>query len=151
MTKLDQVFYDLADSFIGFDTVFRNLDGTKTYKNTSFPPVNIVQDGENIRIEMAVAGYSTDDIDIEYRDGILTVKSAKLTDELNEGERYIHHGIAKRAFERNFTIADTVVVDGASYDNGMLIIHLHNELPEHRKQRKIEIEGSKGNKKLLNE
>lgn len=152
LTKLDQFLNEVANDFIGFDQTFRNLDRNKlSSKQTSFPPVNIVENGENVRIEMAIAGYSEKDIDIEYHDGILTIKGTKGEDETDENDRYVHRGIAKRAFERSFTIADTVVVDRASFDNGILTIHMYNELPEHRKHRHIEISNKSNDKKMLNE
>lgn len=138
-----------AFDLIGFDPHLRRLQGIDpTTKSPSFPPYNLIQDGENIRIEIAVAGYSTDEIDIEYHDGVLTVQGNK--EDFEDNSKYIYKGIAERNFIRKFTLADTVVVDNATFDNGILTIHMHNELPEHLKQRKIEIENA-SKKQLLNE
>jgi len=151
MTTLDRVFDEMTNSFIGFDRTFRNVRGTLPSKQT-FPPVNIVQNGEDVRLEMAVAGYSEEDIDIEYHDGLLTVRGSKGDDEQNNGDEYIYRGIAKRSFERVFTLADTVVVDDAVFENGILTVYMHNELPEHKKYRKIAINGnSDDEQQLLNE
>lgn len=150
MGELEKVFDDMANSFIGFDRAFRNVHrGTLPSKQT-FPPVNIVENGEEVRVEMAVAGYSEKDIDIEYQDGLLTIRGSKGDNEDREGDTYIWRGIAKRSFERVFTLADTVVVDDASFENGILTVIMHNELPEHKKYRKIAINGN-SKQELLNE
>lgn len=134
---------------IGFDPHLRRLQGVDyTAKSPSFPPYNLIQDGEDIRIEIAVAGYSTDDIEIEYHDGVLSITGNQ--EQTEDNKKYLFKGIAQRNFVRRFTLADTVVIDTATFDNGILTVHMHNELPEHLKQRRIEITNA-SKKQLLNE
>jgi molecular chaperone IbpA len=103
---------------------------------TGYPPYNIRKDEENIyTIEMAVAGFSKEDLEAELKEGILTVRSKQDQD---DGE-YLHRGIAKRAFSRSFTLSDDVVIKGADLINGMLTISLERIIPEEKKSRMIEI------------
>lgn len=143
---LDQFAYD----FIGFEDAFRHLKRRSDFPtgSSSFPPYNIIQDGQNIAIELAIAGYNEDELELDYEDGVLTIKGEK-NQELDH-EKYVYRGIAGRRFERAFNLADTVFVDDAKYENGILTINLHNELPEHKKHRKIELRKS-GEQQLLNE
>lgn len=144
MDTVDRMFDELSHNFLGFDSLFRNSDSAYASKYSAFPPTNIIRygdDGQNFRIEIAVAGYSENDIDIEYDDGVLTVKGKahKENDENRDDEEYVFRGIAKREFEKRFNVADTIVVDSANFENGILSIYMHNELPEHRQPRKINI------------
>lgn len=134
---------------IGFDPHLRRLqDIDYSVKSPTFPPYNLIQDGDDVRIELAIAGYTPDEVDIDYYDGKLTISGNK--DSHEDSSKYLYKGIAQRNFVRKFTLADTVVVDKATFNNGILTVHMHNELPEHLKQRKIEIEGGSGTQ-LLNE
>ena len=123
---------------VGFDSMFDRLFGDveRSENQGSFPPYNIRKDEENLyTIEMAVAGFSKEDLEAELKEGVLTVRSK--TDQ-EEGE-YLHRGIAKRAFTRSFTISDDVIVKGADLVNGMLTISLERIVPEEKKSRMIEI------------
>jgi len=123
---------------VGFDRIFDQLHDHYALhqRNTGFPPYNIRKDEENLyTIEMAVAGFSKEDLEAELKEGVLTVRSK--TDQ-EEGE-YLHRGIAKRAFTRSFTISDDVIVKGADLVNGMLTISLERIVPEEKKSRMIEI------------
>ena len=150
MNELGKTLDQLANDFIGFDDAFRHLRRRSDFPtgSSSFPPYNIIQDGQNIAIELAIAGYNEDELNIEYEDGVLSIRGEK-NQELDH-DKYVYRGIAGRRFERAFNLADTVLVDDAKYENGILTINLHNELPEHKKHRKIELK-SGGDKKLLNE
>ena len=123
---------------VGFDSMFDRLFGDveRSENQGGFPPYNIRKDEENMyTIEMAVAGFSKEDLETELKEGVLTVRSK--TDQ-EEGE-YLHRGIAKRAFTRSFTISDDVIVKGANLINGMLTISLERIVPEEKKSRMIEI------------
>jgi len=139
--------------FVGFDRIFDRMNTVTKFANIpqqKYPPYNIVKTGENTYlIEIAVAGFKEEDFDIELHDGILAVKAEVRTDE--ENHEYIFRGIASRGFERRFTLADTVVVESVSLDQGMLTIHLVNVIPEEKKPRKIQIRGTPSEKQLLTE
>ena len=135
--------FDLAPLYratVGFDQVADMMDRILTDTNAapSYPPYNIEKtDDDAWRISIAVAGFSDEDLNVELRESALIV-SAKRPDE--EGEpTYLHRGIANRAFERRFALADHVRVSGASHVNGMLNIDLVREVPEALKPRRIEI------------
>lgn len=125
---------------VGFDRLADLMDRALTadVAAPTYPPYNIEKTGENsYRISIAVAGFSADDLNVEMRDGAVIV-SARKADE-DEGRTYLHRGIATRAFERRFTLADHVRVEGASHVDGMLHVDLLREVPEALKPRRIEI------------
>ncbi|MBB4302910.1 molecular chaperone IbpA [Rhodobium orientis] len=133
-------FSPLYRSTVGFDRLFSMLDSMTAGENgnVSYPPYNIERTGENAyRISMAVAGFADADLSIEAKENVLTVKGEK-TDEADKGE-VLYRGIASRAFERRFQLADYVQVNGAQLENGLLHIDLKRELPESMKPRKIAI------------
>ncbi|MGP9804450.1 Hsp20 family protein [Paracoccus sp. NSM] len=125
---------------VGFDRLADMMDRALTadVAAPTYPPYNIEKTGENsYRISIAVAGFSADDLNVEMRDGAVIVSARKADDD--EGRTYLHRGIATRAFERRFTLADHVRVKGASHVDGMLHIDLLREVPEALKPRRIEI------------
>ncbi len=132
-------FSPLFRSTIGFDRLMRLADSaTRLDGVNSYPPYNIEVTGENAyRLTMAVAGFSGGDLEITVKENALIVngKSQKDDDEA----RYLHRGIARRAFERRFQLADHIKVVGASLDNGLLHVDLAREIPEAMKPRKVEI------------
>ncbi len=133
--------FDLSPLFrstIGFDHLMRLADtANRVDTGTSYPPYNIEVTGENAyRLTMAVAGFALDDIDITVKENALLVAGRK-TDE--EKKTYLHHGLARRAFERRFQLADHIKVSGASLENGLLHIDLQREVPEAMKPRKVAI------------
>lgn len=131
--------------FIGFDRVLDRMKEATPGQN-NYPPYNIVKvDEDNYAIEIAVAGFLNDEIDIELKDGVLYVEGKKGDHE--EG-KYLHKGISARAFRRSFTLSDTIVVRGADLSQGILTIDLENVIPEEKKPRKIAIGSSE--KQLLN-
>ena len=139
-------------SGVGFDDMFKKLEemGNSLPKATAFPPYNIKKVSENhYVIEIAVAGFSENHIDLELQDGVLTVKGNIETSE--DPEDYIFRGIANRAFTRHFTLADTIQIKNAEMLNGMLKIWLERFIPEEKKPKKIKIESSKKEKELLAE
>ena len=109
-------------------------------KNSSdgYPPYNIEQTGPiGLRITLAVAGFTMDDLQITQEDNQLVIRGRQADD--GQGRVFLHRGIAKRAFERRFQLADTIKVTGAGYANGLLNIELVREVPEHKKPRKVVI------------
>lgn len=119
-----------------FDTLKRYVDNNTS--STGFPPYNIRKEGEyNYAIEMALAGFGREDLEIEVADGVLTVRSVK--DTTDDDTSNIYRGISFRKFVRKFTIADDIVVRGAKMENGMLSIDLERVVPEEKKPRLIEV------------
>lgn len=130
-------FSPLFRSTIGFDRLMRLADAA-TRVDASYPPYNIETTGENAyRLTMAVAGFAPQDIEVTVKENALLVSAKSGKDE--EGKQYLHRGIARRAFERRFQLADHIKVVGASLDNGLLHVDLVREIPEAMKPRKIEI------------
>jgi molecular chaperone IbpA len=125
-------------STVGFDRFFQLFDALQAQPDAqSWPPYNIERTGENAyRISMAVAGFTEADIAIEAKEGVLTV-TAKRQGEDNR--QFLHQGIAARAFERRFQLADYVEATGATLANGLLHIDLVREIPEAKKPRRIAI------------
>jgi molecular chaperone IbpA len=106
----------------------------------NFPPYNIVKTGDyTYDVELALAGFSKEDITVDYADNILSVKSVKNTDENKENDGVLHRGISKRYFSKSFTIADDVEVKGAELKDGLLKISLERIVPEGKKPRTIEV------------
>lgn len=134
-------FSPLYRSTVGFDRLFTMLDSlAQPEQAQSYPPYNIERTGENAyRITMAVAGFGEDELSIEAREHALTIKAEKAEETGSEEAEVLYRGIAKRAFERRFQLADHVEVKGASLKNGLLHIDLVREIPEAMKPRKIEI------------
>jgi len=125
-------------STVGFDRLFDLLESNARAETENYPPFDIEQQGDDqYCITLAVAGFRPDDIEIVAQNNQLTV-SGNRRDEADAG-RYLHRGIATRAFERRFQLADFVVVQDASFDSGLLRISLKREIPEAMKPRKIEI------------
>ena len=123
---------------VGFDSMFDRLFGDiqRTETASGFPPYNIRKDEEEkYTIEMAVAGFSQEDLEVELKEGVLTIRSKSEKEE----KEYIHRGIARRAFSRSFTLSDDIVIKGADLVNGMLTIDLERIVPEEKKSRLIEI------------
>jgi len=132
-------FSPLYRSSIGFDRVFDLLDNASraTTAIDNWPPYDIARTGEDdYRITMAVAGFSLDELSITQEQTMLLVTGEKKAEDKAE---YLHHGIAGRAFERRFQLADHVKVTGAGLENGLLTIDLKREIPEEMKPRRIEI------------
>ena len=125
-----------------FDRLFGSLDNVNPNPNNvqGYPPYNIRKDGETkYFIELAVAGLSENDLEVELKESVLEIRSKQSTeDEAN----YVHRGIAKRSFHRSFTLSDDIVVKGCGLVNGMLTVELEKVIPEEKRARLIPI-GSK--------
>jgi molecular chaperone IbpA len=147
-------FTNVSKGTVGFDDMIKKLSSISETlpKISTYPPYNIRKTGENTYvIEIAVAGFGQQDIEIVMEDGTLTIKGQVNSDEDSE---FLFKGIADRAFTRKFTLADTVEVKNADLINGMLKIWLERFIPENKKPKKIEIgskEESSAEKKLLTE
>jgi molecular chaperone IbpA len=135
-------FSPLYRSAVGFDRLANLLESaSRTSSEGGYPPYNIETTGENAyRIEIAVAGFTTDELNIEVKENLLTVTGRKTAnDDAAPQKTYLHRGLAERDFERRFQLADYVVVTDANLVNGLLSISLKRELPEALKPRRIEI------------
>ena len=134
-------FSPLYRSTVGFDRLFSMLDGaTQPEQAQTYPPYNIERTGETTyRVTMAVAGFDETELSIEAHANVLTVKGEKSEEEGAEKSEYLYRGIAKRAFERRFQLADHVEVQAASLKNGLLHIDLLRNIPEAMKPRRIAI------------
>ena len=138
MTRIS--FVPLYQSTVGFDKFFDDVEKllTMDIQKSTFPPHNILKlDDTRYIVELAIAGFSKDEIDISVNAGVLTVKGEK-EDKENEVQ-YLHKGIGTRSFTKTITVADTIEVKGAEFKDGILRIGLENVIPEHKKPRKIEI------------
>ncbi|MGB0747706.1 MAG: Hsp20 family protein [Magnetospiraceae bacterium] len=140
MRTLD--FSPLFRSTVGFDRLERLMDSAMSLDQagSAYPPYNIESLDENsYRISMAVAGFGEDDLNIEVKEDTLTVSGKIARDEKADQPKYLHRGIANRAFERRFQLADHIRVVGASLVNGLLHVELVREVPESAKPRTISI------------
>src|SRR5690606_21436578 len=140
----------LYRSTVGFDRLFTMLDTLGQPDNgQSYPPYNIERTAEDAyRISMAVAGFSEDEISIEAHRNVLTIKGEK-AEEKDENTQFLHRGIAARAFERRFQLADHVEVNGAALKNGLLHIDLKRNIPEEMKPRRIAISAASAEAKQI--
>lgn len=139
------IFNNLRPLTVGFDNVFDQLeymmeDRFFEKSASNFPPYNIVKTGENTYdVELALAGFNKKDIEVEYKENNLTVKSKKQEEETDPDDNMIHRGISKRMFTRSFTIANDVEVKGAELKDGLLKVSLERIIPEHKKAKLIDI------------
>ena len=131
----------LYRTVVGFDRLASMIDqASRLDGSQGYPPYNIERVDDNaFAIEIAVAGFTEDDLDIETKEGLLTVAGKRGENEDGEGRNYLHRGIAQRSFIRRYQLADHVIVTGARLEHGVLRIDLVRELPEEKKPRKIEI------------
>ena len=137
-------FNQLTPYAVGFDRVFDTLNRyvDNNVQSTGFPPYNIRKEGDyNYVIEMALAGFGKDDIEVEVADSNLTVRSTKkpLNEDVASNDDTVYRGISYRKFDRKFTLADDVAVNGAKLVNGMLIIDIERIVPEEKKPRLVEV------------
>jgi len=142
------IFNNLRPITVGFDNMFDHFEHLMDdgfYRNgltTNFPPYNIVKTGKHsYNVELALAGFNKKDIEVQYEDNLLTVKSRKSekVDKTDEDGNIIHRGISQRFFSKSFTIANDVEVKGAELKDGLLTIALERIIPEAKKAKTIEI------------
>jgi len=131
-------------STVGFDRLFDMLENSSLGQGQeNYPPFDLIKKGENdYCIELAVAGFTPDEIDITAQQNVLLVSGRKAEESGEKGSDYIYRGIANRSFERRFALADHIQVRGADLKDGLLSIELKREIPEAMKPRKIDIGGS---------
>ena len=142
-------FSPLYRSMVGFDRLAAMLDqAAKTETASNWPPYNIETTGENAyRIEIAVAGFKPEELNVEVKENTLTVAGRKTAND--DSKRYLHRGLAERNFERRFQLADYVFVTDAQLADGLLSISLKRELPEAMKPRRIEIKAGSQPQELI--
>jgi len=134
MTGITQFFP--RSSFVGFDHLFKELEYTTKHSNDHYPPHNIVKvDDETFLIELAVAGFSEDELEVDVKERTLTVKG----DHITKGREFIHRGISTKKFRRTFRLSEYVEVHGADLVDGVLAIDLKIVIPEEMRPRKINI------------
>ena len=144
MTRNLSVWNSLRPFSVGFDSIFeefdRMLESPERY-NSNYPPYNIHKLSDNdYKIEVALAGYSKNDIELELKDSTLTVRNKTKEKVINEeGNGVIHKGISTRQFERSFTISEDIKVKDAELKNGLLNIDLKRIVPDEKKSRLIDI------------
>jgi molecular chaperone IbpA len=131
-------------STVGFDRLFDMLENSSFGAGQeNYPPFDLIKEGDNeYRIELAVAGFKPDELDITAQQNVLIVSGKKKDESDEKGSNYIYRGIATRSFERRFALADHVQVRSADIKDGLLSIELKREIPEAMKPRKIEIGGA---------
>ena len=148
MTKNQlSIFNQLRPVTVGFDNVFDHFermfnDDFFNVPNVNYPPYNIVKTGANTyNVEVALAGFSRDDVSVEFAEGILTIKSKDRTESNKKDEDgdIIHKGISKRYFSKSFTVSDDVEIKGAELKDGLLTVSMERIIPEAKKARVIEI------------
>ena len=145
--KALSIFNQLRPVTVGFDNVFDHFESMfddgfmRMPTATNFPPSNIVKTGEyTYDVELALAGFSKDDIEVHYENNMLTVKSKqKDKAEAKDSDGVIHRGISKRWFSKSFTIADDVEIKGAELKDGLLKVSMERIVPEGKKARTIEV------------
>ncbi|MBX3521514.1 MAG: Hsp20 family protein [Xanthobacteraceae bacterium] len=141
----------LYRSTVGFDRMFSLLDGSfENQGQTTYPPYNIERTGEDAyRITVAVAGFTDKELNIEVKENALTIRGEKTVTESEDKPELLYQGIAARAFERRFQLADHVEVTGASVENGLLHVDLVRRIPEAKKPRQIPIGKANGEAKVI--
>lgn len=124
---------------VGFDSLLRDVESmlNDDAKPSSFPPHNIIKEGNRYVVELAIAGFKRDEIDISVADSMLTITGEQKESQTNI--EYLHRGIGTRSFTKTIKLSDTVVVRGAEFVDGILRVGLENVIPEHKKPRKVEI------------
>jgi molecular chaperone IbpA len=136
-------------STVGFDRLFNLLDQTSAESAPGYPPYNIERTGENdYRVSVAVAGFAEPELNIELKENTLTIKGEKQAKTEEKSGEVLYQGIAARAFERVFQLADFVQVKGAALENGLLHVDLVRVIPEAKKPRQIPINGKSGDKAI---
>ena len=155
MTRVSHQLNKYDPYFVGFDKMFDlpNAFESNPVAGGNYPPYNIIRDGDNYTIELAVAGFNKDEIEVvhEPEQGRLVVKGSND----REGVDYLHQGIAARTFNRTWSVSDTIVVSGADLSDGILRIELENVVPDEKKPKVISIgkggKIAKSKKELLTE
>lgn len=137
MTNLNTLFPRSA--FLGFDRLFDELEYATRHSSDSYPPHDVIKvDDENYRVEMAIAGFSKDEIEVSVKQRSLRIEGDK--EKANQDNTYIHRGISKKNFRKVFRLSEYVEVNGARFENGLLVVDLKVVVPETERPRIIEIQ-----------
>jgi len=136
ITNNEKLMRDFFSQSIGLDSLFDRLVSFKQIK-PSFPPYNIIREGNKTFVEMALAGYCKDDIEVVVEDGVLSVKGTGYSE--RKGDSEVHRGIASRTFTRSFSLGEHVEVNSAELKDGMLTVELEEVLPPEKQPKTIEI------------
>jgi len=149
MTKTSTRFTPLFDQLnrvaLGFDPIFHDIETRFNVATSNYPPYNVAQYGDNIiALEVAVAGFRKDEIEVEFHQRKLTISGKKIDDNMERDEselevKYTHKGISTRAFKLSWTVADHVEIASANLEDGVLIVTLKRNVPEAAKPKLIEI------------
>ena len=135
-----QDFQKLMGHTVGFDTIFHRFFNMDITRESGNPPYNIRKQNElQYSIELALAGFSKEDIEVEVTDGQLVIRSKENEKEEEKSESFVHKGIARRSFMRTFSLSDDIIVKGADLKDGMLIVDLERVIPDEKKPRLIQI------------
>ena len=145
--KAISIFNQLRPLSVGYDDVFDHFESMFNHQYDSinvpnYPPYNIVKTGKyTYDIQVALAGYGKEDVDVSFENSVLTIKSVKDEDEkeVEDNDGVLHKGIAKRMFKKSFTIAEDVEIKGAKLKDGLLNVSMEKVIPEHKKARTIQI------------
>lgn len=139
--QLDEIFRDLNRFAVGFEPTFRALDQVRSTVNTGYPPYDLESVGDDrYRLSMAVAGFTSDNLEITIQDGVLTIEGRVSSE---ENRTFLHKGIAGRSFRRTFYVNSMVKITRSHLADGILTIDFEQEIPESMKPRKIEISTGK--------
>ena len=156
-TQFPNDFNKALNNAVGFDNMIQRLfevsDAVAGKGSQNYPPYNLLREGETYTLEMALAGFHKDQVEVKFEEGVLTVGTTKGWEQDLDEEKYVHRGIAARTFTRKFTLSDDVVVKGADFKNGLLIITMERIVPDEKKARVIPIgeSDSKAEKVFLSE
>ena len=134
----DQIFQDFFPVSIGLDSIFNRLTSL-SQAGDNFPPYNIIRDGNKTFVELALAGYSKDDLEVVAEDGVLSISAAGFSELVSDEDKHVHRGIASRRFTRQFTLGEYIEVNYAEMKDGMLTVELEEVLPPEKQPKKIEI------------
>lgn len=147
--NIDKFLNDIEKYSIGMDEWFNRL-GTVHESYNNYPPYNLIKESEiEYRLELALAGYKNEDIEVSTEWNKLSIEAKKV--ENSDVGEYIHNGLAKRAFTRTWTLSDDVQVTDVKFEHGLLVIKLQRIIPEHQKKKVYTINGTVGEKQLLTE
>ena len=139
-----QDFNKALNSAVGFDNMIQRLFEVSDAvggkgSNNNYPPYNLIKEDDTYTLEMALAGFQEDQLQVKYEEGTLTVGTVKGWEQDLDEDKYVHRGIAARTFTRTFTLSDDVVVKGADFKNGLLIVTMERIVPDEKKARTIPI------------
>ncbi len=137
--NLSSLFPNLDSWALGFDEMFRELEKQAVSKNASFPPYNLVRDGDNYEINMALAGYKKENLKVSINGRSLVIETVDVPED-DDGRELIHKGIAQRSFKSTFALGEHIELKDAKLVDGLLIISLALDLPEEKKPRVIDIQ-----------